>query len=94
MNVVLKAKDRENQLKRNSFVLSSLTVVAQFRSLFKLKFLCGLAHVRFELADVNVELGLGGEVRHPFCVVGEVGVVCLEDSRETHVDGADDGGSV
>ncbi|MEO6923328.1 MAG: hypothetical protein ABI142_05835, partial [Bryocella sp.] len=51
------------------------------------------AHVRFEVVDVEVEVGLGGEVEGVeagvFC---EVGVVGFEDRGEGVVDGADDGG--
>ena len=66
--------------------------VAEFGGFFELEFFGGFAHVGLELGDVDVELGLGGEVGDAFGIVGEVGVVGFEDAGEAHVDGGNDGG--
>jgi hypothetical protein len=65
-------------------------LIPQTRGFFEFEFLGGFAHVGFEVGDVGVEVGLGGEFEGfgGDGVAGEVGVVGLGDSGEGVVDGA------
>ena len=59
--------------------LQLLDAIAQLRGLFELKFLGGFAHVRFQFSDVGVQFLLIGEFRHVSSLLGEVGVVGLQN---------------